>query len=174
MSKSGELVDFEQVILPHLDAAYNLARWLLRSDQDAQDVVQDSFLRAHRYLGSFQGGDGRAWLLGIVRNTCLTCLRHQKSSESLSALTEERAHDAAVDPERALLVKENIASLRICIEALPVEYRKVIIMRELEDLSYKDIAAVAGLALGIVMSRLNRARERLENCLAKAGNGGAR
>jgi RNA polymerase sigma-70 factor (ECF subfamily) len=131
MAKPGELIDFEEVILPHLNAAYNLARWLLRSDQDAQDVVQDSFLRAHRYFASFQGGDGRAWLLGIVRNTCLTCLRNKRSSEPLTALTEERerSHDVSVDPERTLLLKENVASLRICIEALPLEYREIVVMR---------------------------------------------
>lgn len=174
MAKPSELIDFEQVILPHLNAAYNVARWLLRSDQDAQDVVQDSFLRAHRYFASFQGGDGRAWLLGIVRNMCLTCLRNKKSSEPLTAFTEEceRSRDVSVDPERALLLEENIGSLRICIEALPLKYREVVVMRELEELSYKEIAAVADLPLGTVMSRLNRARKKLEHCLAKAVNGG--
>jgi RNA polymerase sigma factor (sigma-70 family) len=169
-------IDFEQVILPHLNAAYNLARWLLRSDQDAQDVVHDSFLRAHRYFASFQGGDGRAWLLGIVRNTCLTSLRNRKSSEPLTALTEEgeRTQDVSANPEKALLLKENIASVRTCIEALPLEFREVVIMRELEELSYKEIAAVAGLALGTVMSRLNRARARLEDCIAKTRTGGVR
>lgn len=170
------LTDFEQMIFPHLNAAYNLARWLLRSDQDAQDVVHDSFLRAHRYFASFQGNDGRAWLLGIVRNTCMTRLRTRRPTEPLTALTEqrERSEDAGADPESALLLKENIASLRNCIEALPPEYREVVIMRELEELSYKEIAEAAGLAIGTVMSRLNRARKRLESCLGKALNEAAR
>ena len=168
----GALMDFEQVIFPHLNAAYNLARWLLRSDQDAQDVVHDSFLRAHRYFASFQGRDGRAWLLGIVRNTCMTRLQSKRSSEPLTAVTEqrERSDDISVDPERTLLLKENIASLRNCIEALPPEYREVVIMRELEELSYKEIAEAAGVAIGTVMSRLNRARKRLEICLTKVLN----
>lgn len=170
MAGTDDLVDFEEVILPHLNAAYNLARWLLRSDQDAQDVVHDSFLRAHRYFASFEGGDGRAWLLGIVRNTCMTWLRNKRSAEPLTNLPEqrERSENLLADPEQALLLKENIASLRQCIEALPPEYREVVVMRELEELSYKQIADVAGLALGTVMSRLNRARKRLESCLAKA------
>jgi RNA polymerase sigma factor (sigma-70 family) len=168
----GAFMDFEQAIFPHLNAAYNLARWLLRSDQDAQDVVHDSFLRAHRYFASFQGIDGRAWLLGIVRNTCMTRLRNKRSSEPLTALAEqrERSEDVGDDPERALLLKENIASLRNCIEALPPEYREVVIMRELEELSYKEIAEALGVAIGTVMSRLNRARKRLESCLRKALN----
>jgi RNA polymerase sigma-70 factor (ECF subfamily) len=170
MAGPGNLGDFEQLILPHMNAAYNLARWLLRSDQDAQDVVHDSFLRAHRYFSSFQGGDARAWLLGIVRNSCLTYLQKKKSSVPLTALHERHGNpdDIFADPEKALLVKENVASLRGCIEALPPEYREVVVMRELEELSYKEIAAVTGIALGTVMSRLNRARKRLESCLAKA------
>jgi RNA polymerase sigma-70 factor (ECF subfamily) len=171
MTEPGGLMDFEQLIFPHLNAAYNLARWLLRSDQDAQDVVHDSFLRAHRYFASFQGIDGRAWLLGIVRNTCMTRL-NKRSPEPLTALTEtrERSEHVGDDPEAALLLKENIASLRTCIEALPPEYREVVIMRELEELSYKEIAEAASIAIGTVMSRLNRARKRLENCLAKTLN----
>jgi RNA polymerase sigma factor (sigma-70 family) len=169
MAKTGELMDFEAAILPHLDAAYNLARWLLRSDEDAQDIVHDSFLRAHRYFASFEGSDGRAWLLGIVRNTCLTWLRNRRSFQALDNPPEERerSENVSQDPEQALLLKENIASLRHCIEALPPEYREVVVLRELEELSYKEISSVAGLALGTVMSRLNRARKRLESCLAK-------
>ena len=169
MALTGELIDFEAVILPHLDAAYNLARWLLRSDDDAQDIVHDSFLRAHRYFASFEGGDGRAWLLGIVRNTCFTWLRNKKSSRTLDNVPEERerSENVSQDPEQALLLKEDIASLRHCIEALPPEYREVVVLRELEELSYKEISTVAGLALGTVMSRLNRARKRLESCLTK-------
>jgi RNA polymerase sigma factor (sigma-70 family) len=173
MRETGNLADFEDVILPHLNAAYNLARWLLRSDEDAQDVVHDSFLRAHRYFASFEGGDGRAWLLGIVRNTCMTFLRKKRSFEQFPEFSgqREKSENGSPDPERALLLKENIASLRHCIEALPPEYREVIIMRELEELSYKEIGSVAGIALGTVMSRLNRARKRLEECVVNASKG---
>lgn len=176
MAEDGHLIDFEEVILPHLNAAYNLARWLLRSDQDAQDIVHDSFLRAHRYFASFEGGDGRAWLLGIVRNRCMTWLRNKRSFEPVADLPEQREPSEGVpaDPEKALLLKESIASLRHCIEALPPEYREIVVMRELEELSYKEIASVAGLALGTVMSRLNRARKRLEDCLMKVVREAAR
>jgi RNA polymerase sigma-70 factor (ECF subfamily) len=176
MADSRGLYDFEETILPHLNAAYNLARWLLRNDQDAQDVVHDSFLRAHRYFASFQGGDGRAWLLGIVRNMCITSLRSKKSSESIDDCTDRpvRFQDMSPDPEKTLLSKEDVASLRTCIEALQPEYKEVIVMRELEELSYREIATVAGLALGTVMSRLNRARTKLEECLAGSARGAAR
>jgi RNA polymerase sigma-70 factor (ECF subfamily) len=176
MADSDELIAFETAILPHLDAAYNLARWLLRSDEEAQDIVHDSFLRAHRYFASFEGGDGRAWLLGIVRNTCMTWLRSKRLFEPLAGLPEQHqwSEDVAPDPERALLVKEDIASLKGCIESLPPEYREVVVLRELEELSYKEIANVAGLALGTVMSRLNRARRRLEDCVTNALKGAAK
>jgi len=175
MTDTRELTDFEAVILPHLDAAFNLARWLLGNEEDAQDIVHDSFLRAHRYFASFEGGDGRAWLLGIVRNTCMTSLRSKRRFEPFSELPEQpqRSEDVSADPERSLLLQENIASLRYCIESLPPEYREVVVMRELQELSYKEIAGVAGLALGTVMSRLNRARKRLEDCVSKALKGTA-
>lgn len=157
--------EFERAICPHLNSAYNLARWLLRSNQDAEDAVHDSFLRAHRYFDSFDGTDGRAWLLGIVRNTCITRLQAKKTVP----LPEENAvawkSPPESSPEGVLLLNEDIDALRNCIESLPPEYRAVVVMRELEDFSYKEIALAAGIALGTVMSRLNRARARLESCL---------
>lgn len=157
--------DFETAIYPHLNAAYNLARWLLRSDQDAQDVVHDSFLRAHRYFKSFDGSDGKAWLLGIVRNACFTWMRTKRAEPLPHEDAIEFCSPISNSPERMVLLSEDLDALHGCIDALPAEYKTVVILRELEELSYKEIAAAAGLALGTVMSRLNRARTRLEDCL---------
>jgi len=157
--------EFERAIYPHLNSAYNLARWLLRNDQDAEDVVHDSFLRAHRYFGSFDGTDGRVWLLGIVRNACFTLLRAKKAEPLPQDETGDWMSPIEASPERTLLLNEDLGALRSCIDSLPAEYRTVIVMRELEEFSYKEIAAAAGVALGTVMSRLNRARTRLETCL---------
>lgn len=157
--------EFERTIYPHLDSAYNLARWLLKSDQDAEDVVHDSFLRAHRYFDSFDGTDGRAWLLGIVRNTCFSWLKAHKGQPLPPDEVVELKSPVEESPEHRLLLNEDLTALRNCIEALPPEYRAVVVLRELEELSYKDIATAAGIALGTVMSRLNRARARLEECL---------
>ncbi|MFL6446177.1 MAG: sigma-70 family RNA polymerase sigma factor [Bryobacteraceae bacterium] len=172
MPQSKLAPDFEHVILPHLNSAYNLARWLLRNEQDAQDVVHDSFLRAHRYFDSFDGSDGRAWLLGIVRNACFTSLRSHKTQQLPPSETLDIQSGAETSPERIMILQEDIGTLRNCIEALPPEYREVVVLRELEELSYKDISKAAGIALGTVMSRLNRARLRLEACLkSKAKEG---
>jgi RNA polymerase sigma-70 factor (ECF subfamily) len=165
MASSKLAAEFEQVILPHLNAAYNLARWLLGNEQDAQDVVHDSFLRAHRYFASFDGSDGRAWLLGIVRNTCFTSLRSNQGGRRASDDNLEMQRTDEASPEHTMILEQEIQGLRTCIEALPTEYREVVVLRELEELSYKEISTAAGIALGTVMSRLNRARVRLENCL---------
>ena len=169
MSQSKRDAEFERVLLPHLNSAYNLARWLLRNEQDAQDVVHDSFLRAHRYFGSFDGSDARAWLLGIVRNACFTSLRANKVQQMPADEDLDRQSSPEINPEHALMLKEDLQALRDCIEALPPEYREAVVLRELEELSYKEISVAAGIALGTVMSRLNRARVRLENCLTGKG-----
>lgn len=164
--------EFEQTIFPHLSAAYNLARWLLRDTQDAEDVVHESYLRAHRYFHSFQGGDGRAWLLAIVRNMCMTWMRQRKSAEPFSDAQDVDAPNTLErNPEQALLLKENLGSLRSCIEELPPEYRETIILRELEELSYQQVAEITGTALGTVMSRLSRGRKRLLDCLSRSAGG---
>jgi RNA polymerase sigma-70 factor (ECF subfamily) len=165
--------DFEQTVFPHLNAAYNLARWLLKNNQDAEDVVHDSFLRASRYFASFHGGDARPWLLGIVRNTCLTWLRNQKSSVPLSDEVD-RPDSGRKNPEQELLMKENLSSLRSCIDMLPVEYREALVLREIEEFSYQQITEATGVPPGTVMSRLNRARKRLMQCLSKNRRGMAR
>src|ERR1700730_3144366 len=157
---------FEETILPHLKSAHNLARWLTRNEDDAQDVVQEAYLRAFRFFDGFKGGDGKAWLLAVVRNTCLTWRRRQKNTLADVAF-DETAHssDRAVTAEAGLVEAASMAPLRNCIESLPLEYREIIIMRELEELSYREIADIASVPIGTVMSRLARARKRLEDCV---------
>ena len=157
---------FEEVILPHLNAAYNLARWLTRNEHDAQDAVQEAYLRAFRFFDSYRGGDGKSWLLEIVRNTCFTFHRREKRNV-MSVVFDEAAHTPAVNPpnaEEALVEASKKTIMRSCIEALPEAFREVLVMRELEEMSYRQIADVAGVPAGTVMSRLSRARKRLEDC----------
>jgi RNA polymerase sigma-70 factor (ECF subfamily) len=169
MPQSKLTAEFERAILPHLDSAYNLARWLLRNEQDAQDVVHDAFLRAHRYFSSFNGSDARAWLFGIVRNACFSALRARKAQIAPVNEDSEMQTSGEASPEGQMILNEDLQALRNCIDALPPEYREVVILRELEEFSYKEISTAAGVALGTVMSRLNRARIRLENCLSSKG-----
>jgi RNA polymerase sigma factor (sigma-70 family) len=163
------LARFEQAVIPHLAAAYNLARWLTRNDHDAEDVVQEAYVRACKFFNSFHGGDSRAWLLAIVRRTCYTWLQHNRGHE-LQAVFDAESHGAegeTANPETLLLRRANQQLLRQALEELPVEFREVIVLRELEGLSYKEIAHIADLPLGTVMSRLARARQRLQQSLAK-------
>jgi RNA polymerase sigma factor (sigma-70 family) len=165
---------FEEMILPHLKAAYNLARWLTRNEHDAQDVVQEAYLRAFRFFDSYRGGDGKSWLLEVVRNTCFTLQRREK--RNVSVVFDEATHTPSVNPpnaEESLVEADNRTILQNCIEGLPEAFREVLVMRELEEMSYRQIADVAGLPPGTVMSRLSRARKRLEEC-AKARNNGVR
>jgi RNA polymerase sigma-70 factor, ECF subfamily len=158
---------FEETILPHLNSAYNLARWLTRNEDDAQDVVQESYLRAFRFFDSYNGGDGKSWLLEVVRNTCFTLHRREKRSAA-SVAFDEAAHTPRADrpsAEDALVQAGDRKILQHCIEALPEAFREVLVMRELEEMSYRQIAEVSGLAPGTVMSRLSRARKRLEDCV---------
>jgi RNA polymerase sigma-70 factor (ECF subfamily) len=157
---------FEEVILPHLNAAYNLARWLTRNEHDAQDAVQEAYLRAFRFFDGYRGGDGKSWLLEIVRNTCFTFLRREKRNV-MSVVFDEAAHTLAVNSpnaEEALVEASKKTIMRSCIEGLPEAFREVLVMRELEEMSYRQIADVAGVPAGTVMSRLSRARKRLEDC----------
>src|SRR4051812_22613855 len=159
---------FEQVVLPHLDSAYNLARWLTRNEHDAEDVVQEAFVRALRFFHGFRGGDGRAWLLAIVRNAGYDWLRRHRPHEPIDSFDEEihRVAAEAPTPEELLLVEADQLRLRQALEALPVAWREVLILREIEGLSYKEIAEVAGIKVGTVMSRLARARSGLQQQLA--------
>jgi RNA polymerase sigma-70 factor, ECF subfamily len=159
---------FEQVVLPHLDAAYNLARWLTRNDHDAQDIVQEAYMRAFRFFDGFRGGDSRSWLLTIVRNTCYTWIKQNRAHELTTAFDED-IHSMESDgsnPEMVLLENVDNQLLRQALEELPVEFREIVVLRDLEGLSYKEIARVADLPVGTVMSRLARARKRLEQGLA--------
>jgi len=162
----SRLARFESGVLPHLDAAYNLARWLTRNDHDAEDVVQEAFMRALRYFDGMKGTDARPWLLGIVRNTCYTWLEKNRPADlvpldDFEALAAETASPAAT-PEVILLQSANRKLVNQALEELPVGYREVIVMREIEDMSYKEIASVAGIPIGTVMSRLSRGRELLK------------
>jgi RNA polymerase sigma factor (sigma-70 family) len=163
----SRLENFEETVLPHLGAAYNLARWLTRNEADAEDVVQEAYLRAFRHFGSFHGGDGRPWLLAIVRNTCYTWMQHNRAREVQTTFDEEvhTLREDHLNPETLLLKEAENESLRQALEELPAEFREAIVLRELEGLSYKQIADVAEIPLGTVMSRLARARKRLQQIL---------
>ena len=169
MPEKAELARFEQVVLPHLGAAYNLARWITGNDHDAEDVVQESYLRALKFFGGFRGENSRPWLLTIVRNTCFTWLRQNRFSE-LSTELDEQIHGRereAGNPESILLAAAQSEMVRKAIEELPREFREVIILREIEDLSYKEISAIASIPVGTVMSRLARARSKLQELLSR-------
>lgn len=153
---------FEKVFLPHLNAAYNLARWLTRDPADADDVVQEAYLRAFRFSGNYEGGDSRAWLLKIVRNTCYTWLKKNRPREIVYELEEDGHQASTGDPEKILQENIDRSIVRKLLEGLPVGYREIVVMRDIEGLSYKEIAAVTDLPLGTVMSRLSRARKRLQ------------
>ncbi len=167
MPEQSQLAYFEQTVLSNLDAAYNLARWLTRDDHDAEDVVQEACLRAFRFFDSFHGGDSRAWLLTIVRRTCYTWLRKNRGHELVTFDEELDDIESGANPEELLLQSADQQSLRKAVEELPIEFREVIILRELEGMSYKEIASITGVPLGTVMSRLARARKRLQQCLTQ-------
>lgn len=160
---TAKAMNFEEAVMPHMDAAYNLARWLTRNDADAQDMVQEAYLRALRFFSGFRGTDARAWLLTIVRNTCYTWLRRNRSPE-LSCDFDEivlARESEGPDPETEQLQKAQAQMVNEAIEKLPIEFREVVVLRELEELSYKEIAVVLEVPIGTVMSRLARARKRL-------------
>ena len=168
--ESNELERFEAIVLPHLDAAYTLARYLTRNDHDAEDVVQDAYLRALKYFGGFrgeEGGSARAWLLAIVRNTAYTWRRRHRTDALGTPFDEELHSDAIADehPEASLLNGAVAESLGRALDRLPPEFREVVVLRELQGLSYKEISDVAGVPVGTVMSRLSRARRRLQDAL---------
>jgi len=161
---------FEKLMLPHLDAAYNLARWLSGSAADADDVVQEAYLRALRFFESYRGDNPRAWLLTIVRNTWFTQWRRHRQGADTVPYDDAYERDDQLpgwldgsgdDPERLVLRHEDTELVHRALAALSVEHREVLVLRELEDMSYRDVAAVAGIPVGTVMSRLSRARRLL-------------
>jgi RNA polymerase sigma-70 factor (ECF subfamily) len=169
LSEPSKRSRFEATVLPHLDAAYNLARWLTRDGHDAEDVVQEAFCRAFQFFDGYRGGDARAWLLQVVRRTCYTWLARERGREPTLSYDDELHGEAseALNPEKLVLRRADQEMLREAVEALPLPFREVIVLRELEGLSYQEIAAVAGIPVGTVMSRLARARGRLQQRLAE-------
>ena len=167
-ARKADLASFEAVILPHLDAAHNLAKWLLRNEQDAQDVVQEAYLRAFKSFDGFHGSNGRAWLLTIVRNTSYTMLK-KKQAVDLTTTFDEELHTSgheSVSPATVLEQNEDNALIKEAMDELPAEFREILALRHQEGLSYKEIAEIAQIPPGTVMSRLARARAKLKEYLA--------
>ena len=169
MEEHDKQARFEETIMPHLDAAFNLARWLTRNEHDAQDVVQDAFLRAFKFFEGFHGGNSRSWLLSIVRNTTYTWLQKNRRPELATVFDEEKhdAEDTASNPEVLLLKNADRQEIMKAVEELPVEFREAMILRELEGMSYREIADMTDVPVGTVMSRLARARKRLQQSLGQ-------
>jgi RNA polymerase sigma-70 factor, ECF subfamily len=175
----GKKQRFETLALQHLDAAYNLARWLVRNDDDANDIVQDAYLRAMRAFDGFRGDNARPWLLAIVRNTAFTWLRKNRPSDVHVPYEEDIHGDARAEggpepqtPEHHALRTENRRAINEALARLPVEMREAVVLRELEDLSYREIAAVQAIPIGTVMSRLSRGRQLLGRYLRQEMVGG--
>ena len=167
MQEESKAAQFEAIALPHFGAAYNLARWLVRDDHDAEDVVQEAYMRAFRFFGGYRGGDSRSWLLTIVRNTCYTWLQQNRSRE-LTEPIDDKLDEVGIsteNPETRLLQTLDAQRVRQALQDLPIEFREVLIMREMEELSYKQISTIADLPIGTVMSRLARGRKRLRELL---------
>ena len=165
MLQPQQKIRFEQLVLPHLDAGFNLARWLLRNPADAEDVVQEAMLRAYRFFEHFRGGDARAWLLQIVRNSCYTWLEKHRPAELMTEFNEEVHHGPSADPEKLAIRSAEREHLMRALDSLPARSREVLVLRELEGCSYKEIAEITGIPMGTVMSTLSRARERLHQTL---------
>jgi RNA polymerase sigma-70 factor (ECF subfamily) len=167
VTDSERLTQFEQLMMPHMAAAYNLARWLTRQEQDASDVTQEAMVRAFTFFKGYHGGDARAWLLTIVRNTCYTWLRKNRSHEFSTSfdLDLHDTEDPAASPEQVAVQTADQELLRQAFAEIPLEYREILVLRELEGLSYREICGVTDLPMGTVMSRLSRARSRLQRVL---------
>jgi RNA polymerase sigma-70 factor (ECF subfamily) len=176
MSEAGRRERFQRLVLAHMDAAYGLARWLVRDPASAEEAVQEAYLRAFQFFGSLRGDNARPWLLGIVRNACYSLL--ERESRLACVAFEEQAHGEEalaagavvrfpLEPEAAAIERAERERVRNCLGALPVEYREVIVLRELHDCSYKEIAQIAGIPIGTVMSRLSRGRRLLAMALTE-------
>ncbi len=173
------VASFEQLVLPHLGAGYNLARWLLRNDHDAEDVMQEAIVRAFRFFDGFSGTNPRAWLLTVVRNSAYSFLQQNRPRELGTEFDEELHTEPASNgrtsetPEVLLLRSAQQRSLNEAVEALPVEFREVFLLREMEGLSYKEIADLARIPIGTVMSRLSRARRQLQAAVTRREQAGS-
>ena len=159
---------FEQIVMPHIDSAFNLARWIVRNRDDAEDVAQEAMLRALRFFATYNGGDARAWLLQIVRNASFTWLEKNRPAD-LAAEFDEHVHASAVapiaNPESLAIAANDRTRLQRALESLPPKQREVIVLREIEGCSYKEIAAITEIPIGTVMSALSRARTQLQSAL---------
>lgn len=164
-AQEPELTSFEETMLPHMDAAYNLAKWLLHNEQDAQDVVQEAYVRAFKSFGGFRGSNGRAWLLTIVRNTSYTLLKKNRAADLTTPFDEEIHVEESLSPATIAEHSEDAELIRQVMEELPVEFREILALRHMEGLSYNEIADIAQLAPGTVMSRLARARSKFKQAL---------
>jgi len=174
MTHQTNSISFEEAVLPHLDAAFNLARWLTRNAQDAEDVVQEAYLRAFRFFDGYQGGNMRSWLLTVVRNTCYTWLHQNRAQQPTTTFDEELHTDLteSQSPEKLLLRDADHQLLKQALEELPPAFREVLVLLELEGLAYKEIAEVVGVPIGTVMSRLARARHRLRESVTRGLSSG--
>ena len=171
MLNSEDRARFEQLVLPHLDAAFNLAVWILSSRTDAEDVTQDAVLRAFRFFECFHGADARAWLLQIVRNACYTWLKKNRRMKMTDQFDEALHMQSSSTPESIAIAGDDRERLTRALETIPLRYREVIVLRELEGCSYKEIAAITSIPIGTVMSSLSRARRQLHSALAKSTKG---
>jgi RNA polymerase sigma factor (sigma-70 family) len=177
--EQGRVARFEAVVLPHLDAAYNLARWLTRDEHAAEDLVQDAVLRGMKFFGSFRGEDGKAWILAIVRNLCFDWFRRRRNQDAHDSFDEDihsatgadSAGDGWSDPAAWADTQQRARWVREALESLPPEHREALVLRELEGLSYKEIATISAVPLGTVMSRLARARSQLRTLLQSTSEG---
>ena len=180
MNENEQAATFEQVAMPHLDAAYNLARWLAGNDHDAQDVTQEAMLRALRFFEGFRGGDARTWLLTIVRNTYYSHWRRVRGRDEATEFDEElhsagddalRFAASGADPEHAYARTQDVRLLDRALAGIPAEYREALVLREIEDLSYKEIADALAVPMGTVMSRISRARSLLREAFDRLSAG---
>jgi RNA polymerase sigma-70 factor, ECF subfamily len=167
LSATDSQAQFEDIVMPHLDAAYNLARWLAGNDHDAADIVQDACVRAFRFIGGFRGGNSRSWLLAIVRNSAYTWLKKNRPQATVSI--EDESMPEIEDSGAPAFDKADVGVLRAALEELPLEFREALVLRHLEGFSYKEIAEVADVPIGTVMSRLARARRQLQNAIVAKG-----
>ena len=166
MLEPQERKRFEECVLPHFDAAFNLARWLLRDKLNAEDVTQEAMLRAYRFFGNFRAGDARAWLLQIVRNCCYTWLQKNRPGEDLSQLDEDSMPSELPSPEALAMASKDRERVTRALESLPALFREILVLRELEGCSYREISAITSRPIGTVMSALARGRQKLREALS--------